>query len=99
MAKDLRSFLNDIPTFDPKQLTLLIPYEIIPQAQAGKLKALAISDEKRNPLPPDAPTFKELGCDITITTYTPLIGPKVFLRRFSQGSRRLTKKSPRIQTS
>lgn len=48
----------------------------LPHVKAGKLRILAVSDEKRSPLHPEVPTFKELGYDITITTYTLLFGPK-----------------------
>jgi tripartite-type tricarboxylate transporter receptor subunit TctC len=50
--------------------------EALPYIQGGKLRPLSLADEKRSPLLPDVPTFKELGYDITITTYTVLIGPK-----------------------
>ena len=50
--------------------------EALPYIQAAKLKALALADEKRSPLLPDVPTMKELGYDITLSTYTVLIGPK-----------------------
>ena len=49
--------------------------EALPYIQAGKLRPLALADEKRSPLLPDVPTFRELGYDITLTTYTVLIGP------------------------
>lgn len=56
--------------------TLITPYETMANVEAGKLKALAVADEKRHPKLPRIPTFRELGYDITITTYTLLIGPK-----------------------
>lgn len=56
--------------------TVLTLYELYPQVQAGKVRILAVSDEKRRQLVPDVPTFKELGYDITMTTYTVLLGPK-----------------------
>lgn len=49
--------------------------EALPYIQGGKLRPLALADEKRSPLLLDVPTFKELGYDITLTTYTVLIGP------------------------
>jgi tripartite-type tricarboxylate transporter receptor subunit TctC len=50
--------------------------EALPYIQGGKLRSLALADEKRSPLLPDVPTFRELGYDITLITYTVLIGPK-----------------------
>lgn len=56
--------------------TILTLYELHPHVQAGKVRVLAVSDEKRRALIPDVPTFKELGYDITMTTYTILLGAK-----------------------
>ena len=54
----------------------LVPLsDLYPQVQAGKVRVLAMADEKRNPTFPDVPTFKELGYDLTMITYTLLIGP------------------------
>jgi len=50
--------------------------EALPYIQGGKLRPLALADEKRSPLLPNVPTFREVGFDITLTTYTVLIGPK-----------------------
>jgi len=50
--------------------------EILPQVKAGKAKVLATFEEKRNPLFPDAPTFREIGYDITMGVYYLVIGPK-----------------------
>ena len=50
--------------------------EILPHVQAGKARVLGVFEEKRNPLYPDAPTFKELGYDITLAAYYLIIGPK-----------------------
>jgi len=52
------------------------PGEVLAQVQAGKLRVLAVCEEKRNPLFPDAPTFKEIGYDITMGVYYLVIGPK-----------------------
>lgn len=38
---------------------------IYPQIRAGKLRALAIMSDKRSPIVPDIPTFKELGYNFT----------------------------------
>jgi tripartite-type tricarboxylate transporter receptor subunit TctC len=38
---------------------------VYPQLRAGKLRALAIMTDKRSPIVPDVPTFKELGYSFT----------------------------------
>ena len=38
---------------------------VYPQIRAGKLRALAIMTDKRSPIIPDVPTFKELGSNFT----------------------------------
>ena len=50
--------------------------ETIPHYRAGKLRILAVFDEKRRVPITEIPTMKELGYDITMLTYTLLIGPK-----------------------
>ncbi len=50
--------------------------EILPHVQAGKTRVLGVFEEKRNRLFPDAPTFKELGYDITLAAYYLVFGPK-----------------------
>lgn len=52
------------------------PSEILPHVQAGKARVLAVYQEQRNRLFPDAPTFRELGYDITLGVYYLLIAPK-----------------------
>lgn len=52
------------------------PSEILPHVQAGKARVLAVYEEKRNPLFPEAPTFRELGYDLTLGVYYLLIAPK-----------------------
>jgi len=50
--------------------------EIIAQVKAEKAKVLAVFEEKRNPLFPEVPTFREIGYDITMGVYYMVIGPK-----------------------
>ena len=50
--------------------------DVIPHARAGKLNMLGVFDEKRRNPVMEIPTFKELGYDIAMLTYTMLIGPK-----------------------
>lgn len=52
------------------------PPEILPHAKAGTVRVLAAFEEKRDPNFPDAPTFRELGHDLTLGVYHPLVGPK-----------------------
>jgi tripartite-type tricarboxylate transporter receptor subunit TctC len=58
------------------EATILTLFESVPQVEAGKVRILAVCDERRSVRLPDLPTFKDLGYKITTTTYTFLIGPK-----------------------
>ncbi len=40
------------------------PSEVLPHAKAGRLRLLAVALEKRDPVLPDVPTFRELGYDV-----------------------------------
>ena len=46
------------------------------QHQAGKLRVLAISSDKRSPLAPDIPTLKELGVSLVGTGWNTLFAPQ-----------------------
>jgi tripartite-type tricarboxylate transporter receptor subunit TctC len=50
--------------------------EAAPQIEAGKLKALAVMAEKRNPQFPDVPTLKEQGIDWAYGTWRGFAVPK-----------------------
>ena len=52
------------------------PSELLPHVKAKTVTVLAVFEEKRNSNFPDAPTFKELGYDITMGVYYPIVGPK-----------------------
>lgn len=45
------------------QFACLPPVSIMPQAKAGRLKALAVTSVQRSPLLPELPTLKESGLD------------------------------------
>ena len=47
-----------------------------PHIQAGSLRALAVSTEKRLPSMPDVPTCKELGYDVVVPSLYGLLAPK-----------------------
>jgi tripartite-type tricarboxylate transporter receptor subunit TctC len=48
----------------------------LPYLQSGKLKAIAVTGEKRNPLLPDVPTFKEAGVSgVNTDTYWGIYAP------------------------
>jgi tripartite-type tricarboxylate transporter receptor subunit TctC len=49
---------------------------IAPHVKAGKVRVLGVFEERRNRLFPDAPTFRELGYDLTRSVYYLVIGPK-----------------------
>ena len=52
------------------------PSELLPHVKAKTVTVLAVFEEQRNPNFPDAPTFKELGYDITMGVYYPIVAPK-----------------------
>ena len=45
------------------------------QHKAGKIRLVAVSGEKRSPLAPEVPTFKEQGFDVVIENSAALYGP------------------------
>ena len=54
----------------------LAPLAIMPQVQAGRLRALAISTPQRSPLLPSIPTFKEAGIlDVEATAWIGIVAP------------------------
>lgn len=46
------------------------------RVRAGKLRVLAVAAQKRNPLFPDAPTFKEKGVDFAFPMWRGFVAPK-----------------------
>ena len=58
------------------QIASLAPLAIMPQVQAGRLKALAISTPRRSPLLPGIPTFREAGIlDVEATAWIGVVAP------------------------
>ncbi|MEO7391826.1 MAG: Bug family tripartite tricarboxylate transporter substrate binding protein [Ramlibacter sp.] len=52
----------------------------LPQHEAGKIRILAISSEKRSPLAPAIPTFKEAGLDLVATGWNAFFAPATMPR-------------------
>jgi tripartite-type tricarboxylate transporter receptor subunit TctC len=53
----------------------LAPLAVMPQVQAGKMKALAVSTAKRLPQLPDVPTFRESGVPLDGSAWIGIVGP------------------------
>ncbi|MCJ0765118.1 Bug family tripartite tricarboxylate transporter substrate binding protein [Variovorax terrae] len=47
----------------------------LPQHEAGRVRILAISSDRRSPYAPDIPTFKEAGLDLVATGWNTLYAP------------------------
>jgi len=52
------------------------PDQVIEHVRAGRMRVLAVFEEQRNRLFPEAPTFRELGYNITLAPYYFVAGPK-----------------------
>jgi tripartite-type tricarboxylate transporter receptor subunit TctC len=52
------------------------PTNSTPQIKAGKIRALAVSDSKRDPDYPDVPTLREGGVDVVNTVWKGILAPK-----------------------
>jgi tripartite-type tricarboxylate transporter receptor subunit TctC len=52
------------------------PSELLPHVQAKTVRVLATFEDKRNPAYPDAPTFREMGHDVVMGVYYPIVAPK-----------------------
>lgn len=53
----------------------LAPLAVMPQVQAGKMKALAVSTAKRLPQLPDVPTFRESGIPLDGSAWIGIVAP------------------------
>jgi len=58
------------------EATSVSPAEVGTLVRGGKLRILAIASDKREPLFPDVPTFKESGIDFAFGVWRCLVGPK-----------------------
>lgn len=52
------------------------PDQVLEHVRAGRMRVLAVFEERRNRLFPYAPTFRELGYDITLAPYYFVAAPK-----------------------
>lgn len=52
------------------------PSELLPHVQAKTIKVLATFEDKRNSLFTDAPSFREMGYDVVMGVYYPIVAPK-----------------------
>jgi len=57
-------------------LVCLLPTQSTPHIKAGKFRALAVSDSKRDPDFPDVPTLRELGVDVVSLLWKGVMAPK-----------------------
>lgn len=57
------------------QMACLPAISVTPQAQAGKVKILAVSTAERSPFLPDVPTLNESGIDVEADAWNGLIAP------------------------
>jgi tripartite-type tricarboxylate transporter receptor subunit TctC len=58
------------------QMASLAPLAVLPQARAGRLRALAVTTRERSAFVPDVPTFREAGiADIEATAWIGVVVP------------------------
>ena len=58
------------------EAVILPPSVIVGHVKAGKVRMLGVFDEKRHPMAPEVPTFREMGFDITQGNYALILAPK-----------------------
>jgi tripartite-type tricarboxylate transporter receptor subunit TctC len=57
------------------QVVCLPAISVVSQANTGKVRALAVTSQKRSPLLPDLPTLNEAGIDVEANAWNGLIAP------------------------
>ncbi len=57
------------------QMVCLPAISVVSQASTGKVRALAVTSQKRSPLLPDLPTLNETGIDVEANAWNGLIAP------------------------
>ncbi|HBB16650.1 MAG: hypothetical protein A3J94_12925 [Syntrophus sp. RIFOXYC2_FULL_54_9] len=74
-------------------VTAAFAAQSLPQIKAGKLRMLAVLDDKRNPAFPDVPTAKEQGVDLVYLMWRGVLAPKATPRpvidRLAQGFKKM----------
>jgi tripartite-type tricarboxylate transporter receptor subunit TctC len=75
------------------EATTVSPAEVGMLVKGGKLRILAITDDKRDPQFPDVPTFKEAGVDFTFGTWRCLAAPKATPKEIIAKLERATRKA------
>lgn len=67
--------------------------QALPHVKAGKMRILAVLDDKRNPDYPDAPTAKEQGVDVVYLMWRGILAPKgtprPVVERLAQGFKKM----------
>ena len=58
------------------EASIQLPAEIVSQVRGKQVRILAVTGEKRLPSLPDAPTFKEMGIDLTLSLWRGIAVPK-----------------------
>jgi tripartite-type tricarboxylate transporter receptor subunit TctC len=58
------------------EAVILPPSVVVGHVRAGKVRMMGVFDEKRHPVAPDVPTFRETGYDITQGMYALILAPK-----------------------
>jgi len=54
---------------------LIYTVAVLPHARAGRLRALAVTSERRQPQAPDVPTVREQGADVVADSWFGMFGP------------------------
>jgi tripartite-type tricarboxylate transporter receptor subunit TctC len=57
-------------------VSCLFPTQSTPHIKSGKIRALAVSDSKRDPGFPDIPTLQEAGVDVVSIVWKGVLAPK-----------------------
>ena len=57
------------------QIVCLPAISVVSQTHTGKVRALAVTSQKRSPLLPDLPTLNEAGIDVEANAWNGLIAP------------------------
>jgi tripartite-type tricarboxylate transporter receptor subunit TctC len=66
----------------------------LPHIKAGKIRALAVLDDKRHPALPDVPTAKEQGINVTYLMWRGILAPKAtprpIIEKLAAGFKQMT---------